>query len=214
MKTRSITGEGTAHWINRGRMTSRDDEDGIGQAVATTRSKQQQEEREAQPMSAMGSVGCTTVKCLGHHSRHCHRPLCMTSAAISPDSLTSPSHTPSKFVPSLHATEHWTWPTLTRTEHLGIEGVLCRSTKYSHIVQYSNMLRIRDSHIRAILHTWPRAVRTNDLRATSHTRLRTCDHCTSGTLIDRKRRSRCKFASRYVRRTNGASECKMDVKST
>jgi hypothetical protein len=36
----------------------------------------------------------------------------------------------------------------------------------------------------------------------------------SSTLIDKKRRSRSKFASHYTWRTNGVCKCKMDVKST
>ena len=53
------------------------------------------------------------------------------------------------------------------------------------------------------------------LRATSHTRLRACDHYTSSTLIGTwKRESQSKFASHYTWGTNGAHKCKMDVKST
>ena len=57
-------------------------------------------------------------------------------------------------------------------------------------------------------HEWPP-------RATSHTRLRARDQYTSSTLVGGKRRSRSKLAaSHYAWGTNGACECKTDVKST
>ena len=48
------------------------------------------------------------------------------------------------------------------------------------------------------------------LRATSHTRLRACDHYTSHWW---KTRNGSKFVSHYARGTNGVCECKLDVKS-
>ena len=50
------------------------------------------------------------------------------------------------------------------------------------------------------------------LRATSHTRLRACDHFKHSHWW--KRRSRSKFALDYAWETNGVCECKMDIKST
>ena len=49
------------------------------------------------------------------------------------------------------------------------------------------------------------------LRATSHSRLRAHDHCTSTTLIGGRSPSRSKFAtSHYAWGTNGVCECEMD----
>jgi hypothetical protein len=50
--------------------------------------------------------------------------------------------------------------------------------------------------------------------ATSHTRLKARDHCTSSKSHQWKRWSRSRFASHYTSRTNWVSWCKMDVKST
>ena len=53
------------------------------------------------------------------------------------------------------------------------------------------------------------------LRPTSHTRLRTRDHCTSSTPSDGKGgASPSSLHTTYAWGTNGVSECKMDVKST
>jgi hypothetical protein len=46
-----------------------------------------------------------------------------------------------------------------------------------------------------------------DIRATSHTRLRACDHYISSTLIGGKRRSRSDFGSHYTWGSTGVCEC-------
>ena len=52
------------------------------------------------------------------------------------------------------------------------------------------------------------------LRATSHTRLRACDHYTSSTLIGGEGGAGPSSLHNYARGTNKVCECKMNVKST
>ena len=68
---------------------------------------------------------------------------------------------------------------------------------------------------------WPEVLKFNRLflklkqfRATSHTRLRARDHCTSGTLIGGKGGAVPSSLHTYAWGTNGVCECKVDVKST
>ena len=61
--------------------------------------------------------------------------------------------------------------------------------------------------------TW-QIVNVSEIRATSYTELRTCDHYISKHSHWWKRWSLCKFASHYAWGTNGVCQRKMDVKPT
>jgi hypothetical protein len=68
--------------------------------------------------------------------------------------------------------------------------------------------------ITLILPKGSRGGREITLRATSHMRLRACDHYTSSTLIGGKGGADPSLLQHFAWGTNGVCECKMDVKST
>ena len=79
-----------------------------------------------------------------------------------------------------------------------------------YVISFSHNLDL-DPNVN-ILWTQPWMGNCVSLRATSHTKLRAHDHCTSSTLIARKGGAQSKFASHHAWGTHEASECKMFVK--